>query len=148
MIPTSAHQKDFVTWGAFKQWVTSWGTSSREAGNVLVLLGVPAELSLLVCRAGSESANTGVNIPILCWFCWPEITRNHRCYRGKSLQKRNGHASAAPFLGKRFTLGHLGKPLLTSILWHKGYLTIVMCQHTCWKTYTLNAETAFVSVGT
>lgn len=28
----------------------------------------------------------------------------------------------------RSTLCHLTKPLLASVLWHKGYLTIVMCQ--------------------
>jgi len=45
------------------------GSFNREAGNVLVLLGVPAELSLVICRAGSESANTGADVPVLCWFC-------------------------------------------------------------------------------
>lgn len=46
----------------FKQWVTSWGTVSREAGNALVLLGVPAQLSLVICRAGGESADTGADV--------------------------------------------------------------------------------------
>lgn len=41
----------------FKQWVTS-----REAGNALALLGVLAQLSLMICRAGGESANTGADV--------------------------------------------------------------------------------------
>lgn len=67
MAPTPADWKDLVTRGAVKQRVRA-GELGARGWSVLVLLGVPAELSPVVRRVGNGSANTGVSIPVSSWF--------------------------------------------------------------------------------